>query len=41
MGLSLRRAVGSLLVVGVEGAELSGLERAWMRVVQPGGVILF
>jgi beta-N-acetylhexosaminidase len=41
MGLSLRHAVGSLLVVGLEGAELSALERAWMRAVRPAGVILF
>lgn len=38
---SLRRAAGSLLVVGLGGAELTGLERAWLRLVRPGGVILF
>lgn len=37
----LRRAIGSLLVVGLESTSLSGLERAWLRTVQPGGVILF
>ena len=41
MTANLRRAAGSLLVVGLSGMELTGLERAWMRVVQPGGVILF
>lgn len=41
MTQTLRRAVGSLLVVGLEGASLSGLERAWLRALQPGGVILF
>ncbi len=38
---SLRRAAGSLLVVGLGGTELTGLERAWLRLVRPGGVILF
>jgi beta-N-acetylhexosaminidase len=38
---NLRRAVGSLLVVGLAGIELSDLERAWLRLVRPGGVILF
>lgn len=41
MTANLRRAAGSLLVVGISGTELTGLERAWMRVVEPGGVILF
>jgi beta-N-acetylhexosaminidase len=38
---SLRKAAGSLLVVGLGGTELTGLERAWLKLVQPGGVILF
>ena len=38
---TLRRAVGSLLVVGIEDSMLSGLERAWLKTVRPGGVILF
>jgi beta-N-acetylhexosaminidase len=29
------------MVVGVGGTELTGLERAWLRLVRPGGVILF
>src|SRR5579863_4141825 len=41
MTANLRRAAGSLLVVGISGTELTGLERAWMRVVQPAGLILF
>ena len=41
MTANLRRAAGSLLVVGLSGNGLSGLERAWLRVVQPAGVILF
>jgi beta-N-acetylhexosaminidase len=38
---NLRRAAGSLLVVGLGGTELTGLERAWLKLVRPGGVILF
>jgi beta-N-acetylhexosaminidase len=37
----LRHAVGSLLVVGLSGTELTSLERAWLRLVRPGGIILF
>lgn len=40
-GAGLRRAAGSLLVAGLAGTELTGLERAWLRLVRPGGVILF
>src|ERR1700751_828957 len=38
---NLRRAVGSLLVVGLSGTELTSLERAWLRLLRPAGVILF
>jgi beta-N-acetylhexosaminidase len=38
---TLRRAVGSLLVVGLSGTELTSLERAWLRLLRPAGVILF
>ncbi len=38
---SLRQAAGSLLVVGVEGKELTGMERSWLRLVRPAGIILF
>ena len=38
---NLRRAVGSLLVVGLSGHELTSLERAWLRLLRPAGVILF
>lgn len=38
---TLRQAAGSLLVVGLEGSELSALERAWLRIVRPSGIILF
>ncbi|MDR3751910.1 MAG: beta-N-acetylhexosaminidase [Terracidiphilus sp.] len=39
--INLRQAAGSLLVVGLEGTELSGLERAWLKLVRPAGIILF
>ena len=38
---SLRRAAGSLLVLGLGGTELTSLERAWLRLVRPAGIILF
>jgi beta-N-acetylhexosaminidase len=41
MGKELRRAAGSLLVVGLSGQQLTGLERAWLGLIRPGGVILF
>jgi beta-N-acetylhexosaminidase len=41
MTITLRHAAGSLLVVGLSGTELTGLERAWLRLLRPGGVILF
>lgn len=41
MTQNLRKAAGSLLVVGLGATELTGLERAWLRLVRPGGVILF
>jgi beta-N-acetylhexosaminidase len=41
MTANLRHAAGSLLVVGLAGTELSGLERAWLKLVRPAGIILF
>jgi beta-N-acetylhexosaminidase len=38
---SLREAAGQVLIVGLEGPQLSATEGAWMRLLQPGGVILF
>jgi beta-N-acetylhexosaminidase len=38
---SLRSAAGSAMVVGISGKELTGLERAWLKLIQPAGVILF
>jgi hypothetical protein len=37
MTASLRQAAGSLLVVGLGGTELTGLERAWLKLVRPAG----
>ena len=39
--LPLGFLLGSLLVVGLESTKLLPLERAWLRVIRPGGVILF
>ncbi|MGO9323074.1 MAG: beta-N-acetylhexosaminidase [Terracidiphilus sp.] len=38
---TLREAAGSLLVVGLEGTELTALERAWLKLLRPAGIILF
>ncbi|MEO6966458.1 MAG: glycoside hydrolase family 3 N-terminal domain-containing protein [Acidobacteriaceae bacterium] len=37
----LRHQVGSLLIVGVESTSLSPLESAWLRSLQPSGILLF
>jgi beta-N-acetylhexosaminidase len=39
--MTIRQAAGSLLVVGLSGMELTGLERAWLKLVSPSGIILF
>ena len=39
--MNLRQQVGQLIIAGVEGTELTALERAWLKLVQPGGIILF
>jgi beta-N-acetylhexosaminidase len=39
--ISLRRAVGQILIAGLEGVSLTPLETAWLRLLQPGGIILF
>ena len=41
MTQSLRSAAGSLLVVGLEGAELTAHERSWLKALRPAGIILF
>lgn len=38
---NLRAAVGSLMVVGISGTELTAFERTWLRLIQPSGIILF
>src|SRR6266568_4947668 len=38
---ALRQLIGQMIIVGIEGLELSPLERAWIKLLQPGGVILF
>lgn len=39
--MNLREQVGQLIIVGVESVELSSIERAWLKLIRPGGVILF
>jgi beta-N-acetylhexosaminidase len=41
MARTLREAAGSLLVVGLEGKELTEMERTWLRLIRPAGVILY
>jgi beta-N-acetylhexosaminidase len=41
MSAILRRQVGQLIIAGLEGPELTAIERAWLKVIQPGGIILF
>jgi beta-N-acetylhexosaminidase len=41
MTANVRHAAGSLLVVGLSGTELTGLERAWLKLIRPAGIILF
>jgi len=38
---TLRKQVGQLLIAGLEGPELTPIERSWLKLIQPGGVILF
>jgi beta-N-acetylhexosaminidase len=39
--MNLRQQVGQLIIAGVEGTALTSLERAWLKLIQPGGIILF
>lgn len=39
--MKLREQVGQLIIVGLEGPELSPLERAWLKLIRPSGIILF
>jgi beta-N-acetylhexosaminidase len=38
---ALRKQVGQLLIAGLEGPELTTIEKSWLKLIQPGGVILF
>lgn len=38
---TLRHAAGSLLVVGLGAEELTAMERAWLKLIRPAGIILF
>lgn len=40
-GPLLRRAAGKVLIAGVEGASLTAMEEAWLKLIRPSGVILF
>ena len=39
--LPLRAQVGRLMIVGLEGTELTTVDRAWLKLLRPSGVILF
>ncbi len=39
--MTLRQDAGQLLIAGLSGADLTDTERAWWRLLSPGGVILF
>ena len=39
--MALRRAAGEVLIAGIEGPSLSTLETAWLKLIRPGGIILF
>ena len=39
--MTLRQAAGQVLIAGFEGPQLSAMESAWLRLLRPGGVILF
>ena len=38
---TLRQAAGSLLVVGLGDKDLTAMERAWLKLIRPAGIILF
>lgn len=39
--MNLREQVGQLLVLGLDGYELGPVQSAWLRMLRPGGVVLF
>jgi beta-N-acetylhexosaminidase len=38
---ALRRSAGQVLIAGLEDTSLSALEASWLKLIRPGGVILF
>lgn len=38
---NLREVAGRILMVGLEGTAITSLERSWLRLIRPSGVILF
>ncbi|WP_158748920.1 beta-N-acetylhexosaminidase [Acidobacterium sp. S8] len=41
MSITLRRQVGQLIIAGLEGPRLTAMERTWLKLIRPSGVILF
>ena len=39
--MALRRAAGEVLIAGLEGPSVSTVETAWLKLIRPGGIILF
>ena len=39
--MTLREQVGQLLMLGMDGCELGVVQAAWLRMLQPGGIVLF
>ncbi len=39
--MKLREQVGQLLILGLDGTELGIVQAAWLRMLQPAGVVLF
>lgn len=39
--MELRHAAGNVLIVGLAGKELSTMERAWLKLIRPAGIILY
>ena len=39
--MNLRRQVGQMFIAGLETTELTPVERAWLKLVRPSGVIFF
>ena len=38
--MTLRRAAGQVLMVGLESTQLSAVETAWLRLLRPGASFL-